>query len=156
MAIYTVFEDGSIDPAEAGVSAIFIRDGFSWIAFFLPIPFLLYHRLWSGLLIYLVSIIGIGVLANYLGDTWSGISAISLAILVALEASTLREKSLTKRGWVEAGSYEGSLHKCELTYLCEISGRTPKILDPNINTANYSNPLHQPVTGLFPSPENTT
>ena len=105
---------------------------------------------------YLVSIIGIGVLANYLGDTWSGISAISLAILVALEAATLREKSLTKRGWVEAGSFEGSLHKCELTYLCEISGRTPKISDPIANPAIYSDPLLQPVTGLFPSPENTT
>lgn len=60
MAIYTVQSAGDDeDPLER---SIFLRDGFSWPAFVLAQVWLLYHRLWLALAIWLLLEVGYLVL----------------------------------------------------------------------------------------------
>jgi hypothetical protein len=107
MTVYTVHEpplrrgDSDSDPARFA----FVRDGFYWGAFFFSVLWMLWHRLWLVLLGFAVVVAVVAVALGVLGaSAWAGAAVgLLLAILLGIEASTLRRWTLTRRGWSELG-----------------------------------------------------
>jgi hypothetical protein len=107
MAVFTVHEP-SARATEAFASPerfAFVRDGFSFWAFAIAPIWMLRHRLWLVLLIYLVFI---AVLAGALwavdasGGVW-GFVYLLVAVLIGVEAGSLRRWTLRRRRFRELG-----------------------------------------------------
>ncbi len=107
MAVYTVHEPPG--QGSGGLSYamrfVFIRDAFSWGAFLFGPFWMLRHRMWLMLAIYLGAAAVLGVAARLVGGS-SGLW-IFLALLVALflgvEGASLRRWTLDRRGWSGRG-----------------------------------------------------
>ncbi|MGH6762192.1 MAG: DUF2628 domain-containing protein [Phyllobacterium sp.] len=100
MASYVVMEPASDDGG--GARSVFVRDGVTVIAFFIPFVWLLWHRLWFAAGMVLLAGIAIGLLGEF-AELPVAISIISLLLsaLVALEGNEWRMASLERRGYVE-------------------------------------------------------
>ncbi|MFJ7355130.1 DUF2628 domain-containing protein [Phyllobacterium sp. NPDC097923] len=82
---------------------VFIRDGFSIVAFFLPVPWLLFNRLWFEAALVFAAVAAISIVGSYTGHgNLAEIVAALLALLVAFEASNWRIKALERRGFDQA------------------------------------------------------
>jgi hypothetical protein len=111
MAIYTVHEP----PLKAGESTpdperfIFVRDGFSFWAFLLAPLWMVRHRMWRVLAGYLVVVVAlqVGLRLTQAPDLVMVAAALLLAMLVGLEAATLRRVTLARRRWKHAGIVVG-------------------------------------------------
>jgi len=97
MASYIVL---SPPDAEAGAEALLVRDGFSWLAFIVPVIWFAWHRLWIWAAAYLVA--GLGVAVAIERTDWDG-TAIFMAFLAALwaglEGGGQRVAALVGEGW---------------------------------------------------------
>ncbi len=91
--------------ASADRDAVFLREGFSWGAFFFSILWALWHRLWfwavillgiSALLTLVPELIGLDLITD---------SAVSLAValLIGWHANDWRRRALERSGYVTAG-----------------------------------------------------
>jgi hypothetical protein len=78
----------------------FIRDGFSWPAFLLPLPWLLVKRLWLvalvALLLYLVTVY---IAEQYGLDALPIAFSFVLSLWTALEGGHAQARSLERKGW---------------------------------------------------------
>jgi hypothetical protein len=111
MSIYTVHvpvpsaEKSALNPERF----IFVRDGFSFWAFLLAPVWMLWHRLWVVFLIYLGLAIFLQIGLHMIGA--SGMVTLAagalLALLVGLEAATLRRLTLAWRHWKNVGIVVG-------------------------------------------------
>ena len=107
MAVYSVLEparaaDGH--PA-APEQFAFVRDGFNWAAFIFGPIWMLWRGLWLVLLGYVVAMGGFELLYRVLGASL-GVRALIgflIAILIGLEAASLRRWTLIRRGWRDHG-----------------------------------------------------
>jgi hypothetical protein len=111
MPTYTVHEpplriaDSVADP----VRFAFVRDGFHFWAFLLAPLWMLVHRLWLVLVVYLILNVTLSA-GLWLAGAPTGLRLLVellIAILVGLEAGTLRRWTLTRRGWRNAGVVVG-------------------------------------------------
>src|SRR5262245_30306492 len=106
MAAYSVFAPPLSHAGAAGAERFkFVRDGFSWPAFILGPLWMLFHRLALVLLLWLVVVLVLGAVIRLFGVP-SGTALLVfllLALLIGLEASTLRSWTLKRRGWGEIG-----------------------------------------------------
>jgi hypothetical protein len=99
MSVYTVHA-----PAAAGEEPdrfTFVRDGFHiWALVFGPL-WLIWHRLWLVLIGYLVVSFGLGVMLSVLnaGATARSLVFFLLALLMGLEAASLRRWSYSRSAW---------------------------------------------------------
>ena len=91
--------------AAADREAVFLREGFSWGAFFFSVVWALWHRLWFWALI----VLGISAVLTLAGD-FIGIDpvtdsavALAFALLIGWHANDWRRRALEKRGYVTAG-----------------------------------------------------
>ena len=103
MASYVVMQPEGNAGADAE-AAVFVRDGFAYIAFFLPMLWLLWHRLWMEAALALAATLALTALGNVSGF---GMTAPLLSLLVSLyaglEGAALRIAALRRRGWRELG-----------------------------------------------------
>lgn len=108
MSVYAVFqpplrgEDAAADPRRFA----FVRDGFHfWAMIFAPL-WLLRHRLWIAFLGYVVVALVLTVGTFMLTRSNDAVTLVVLfiAILMGLEASTLRRWTLSRNGWRHLGS----------------------------------------------------
>jgi hypothetical protein len=160
MSIYTVHEpplrNGAIasDPERF----VFVRDGFYFWAFALAPLWLIWRRLWLVLLIYLVVTFGVTQIMHYAGVGAGGrfLVMLLIALLVGLEAGTLRRFTLARRGWRNIGLVSGSnMEVAERHFFSDWTsggssgtGHPPPPLPPS-----SASPLHSPpIVGLFPKP----
>ena len=101
MAVYTVHAPADAASGEDADRITFLRDGFHvWAMLFGPL-WLLWHRLWLALLGYLVVAGGLSVTLMLLG-AGAGVRAavfLLLAILMGLEAASLRRWSYSRGKW---------------------------------------------------------
>lgn len=101
MAVYTVHAPADAASGEDADRITFLRDGFHvWAMLFGPL-WLLWHRLWLALLGYLVVAVGLSVVLALLGAS-EGVRAavfLLLAILMGLEAASLRRWSYSRGKW---------------------------------------------------------
>ncbi len=111
MAVYTVHEPPhrSEDVLAHTTRFVFVRDGFHWWAFLLGPLWLLRHRLWLEFIAVLLLAGGAALALRRLGVAPSaGFAALALiALLVGLEASTLRRWKLARRGYASRGIVVG-------------------------------------------------
>lgn len=91
------------DRAEDGSNVVFVKDGFSWPALIIPFFWMLWHRLWLPLLVYLGAVALI-ILAGYLfswPDNVTGGISLLANLFVGLEGNNFRRRALAKRGFDE-------------------------------------------------------
>ena len=86
-----------------------MKEGFSWIAFLVPILWLLYYRMWVEFvllaLVYVALQLAFGTEAQ--GQALVGWASLAIAVLFAFEANDLRAASLERRGYRLVGVASG-------------------------------------------------
>lgn len=162
MAVYSVLAPS---PRSGGRDAgmerfVFVRDGFSWAAFFFGAFWMLWHRLWLVLLGYLVVVGALEFLLRLIGASMGARILIGflIALLVGLEAASLRRWTLTRRGWRDHGIVIGDdLEGAERRFFAALTpAGVPKSVATSPATASLVQ-RPQPsaptgVVGLFPQP----
>jgi hypothetical protein len=107
MPVYTVHEPPRRDDELLAHTARFqfVRDGFHFWAFLLAPFWMLRHRLWLEFIVYLLLIAGVTFALRRLGvaESAGGVVAFLLAILIGIEASSLRRWKLSRRGYDNLG-----------------------------------------------------
>jgi hypothetical protein len=111
MAVYTVHEP----PLKRDQSApdperfIFVRDGFAFWAFLLGPLWMLRHRLWLVFTGYVVLTVALQLGLRAIGASSAVTALVSflIALLIGLEAATLRRFTLSRRGWKNVGIVVG-------------------------------------------------
>jgi Protein of unknown function (DUF2628) len=165
MSVYTVHEP----PLRAGGASadperlVFVRDGFYFWAFLLTALWMLWHRLWLVLLIYVVVAVGLDFAMYYAGVPSAGVAVVELLIslLVGIEAGTLRRFTLARRGWNNIGVVSGDdVENAERRFydgwVRSAAGKrvAPSALSPGLPPPPPSSRSQQSpdIIGLFPEP----
>jgi len=111
MTIYTVLAP----PMRAGAARpatddfVFVKEGFCWPALFVPILWLIWHRLWLVLVGYLAVSFALLSVAETLAQPVAATLLILFGFLVGLEANNLRRWTLERRGYHFLGVADGEL-----------------------------------------------
>lgn len=166
MPTYTVHEPPATrKPERQGPERfVFVRDGFHFWAFLATPLWMLRHRLWLAVVVYLALSAALAFGQRTLGI--SGVSAalggLLLSALVGLEAATLRRRKLRRRKWRELGIVSAAgLEEAERRFFdAWTAEETPVRPRPAAPSALAG--LHAPaptatgapshVVGLFPEP----
>jgi hypothetical protein len=164
MSVYTVHEP-PIGAAEASPDAerfVFVREGFSFWAFIAAPLWMLWHRMWLVLLGYVLLAVILTSVLVVLGASATALVIVgfAIALLIGLEASTLRRFTLWRRGWRNVGIISGAgVEDAERRFfdawLRQTSGRgESSAAKPPPLPAGTTPRAPQPpdVLGLFPEP----
>jgi hypothetical protein len=156
MASYVIFEPpGAAEPERA----IFVRDGFHWLAFIVPFFWFLWHRLWIEAGLVFAAMVGLSALEQV--DGMQGIvPVVSLLVSLGLgfEAPALRMAALRHRGWREWGVVEADGHdEAAIRYLADADTDmpAPAPYPPSATPAPTTPPCRSgavPALGLFSYP----
>lgn len=140
----------------------FVRDGFYFWAFVLAPLWLLRHRLWLALLIYVVGYGASGIVMTLLRvpSNVQLIAGTLVAILIGIEASSIWRWTLARRGWTTVGFVVGEdAEMAERRFYGEWCKRSPDTpSQPSSTEPVYSTPIRRGspspshVIGLFPEP----
>jgi len=163
MSVYTVHQPplGAADAAGDPHRLVFVRDGFSWWAFLLTPLWMLRHRLWLVLAIYLLISASVDVALRALGASVFTIVIVGLLIsfLVGLEAGTLRRFQLVRRHWRSAGVVTGDdVEDAERRFFDAWIRQSPATRAAATSPKSAPPPAAAPpaersgVIGLFPEP----
>lgn len=140
---------------------VFIKDGFSWPAFFVPILWILWHRLWLTLVWYVVFVLSVAWIGRLVSQDVASLVALLGTILLALEANNIRRMAFESRDWEEIGaSFGRNISEAEARFFAGVTEETdPRDRRAAMLRAAYS-PEHpvtettdEPILGLFPEPE---
>lgn len=111
MTVFSVYEPISED---GGIAAradrlAFVKDGFAWLALFVPAFWLIYHRMWIELFVLLAALIALQFAfgSDRLGQELFNWVALAVVVLFAFEANDLRGAALERRGYRLAGIATG-------------------------------------------------
>ena len=157
MSIYTVHQPPLGVGAAEPYRFIFVRDGFSWWAFLLTPFWMLWHRLWLALALYLVMAAALDAGLRALGASVFMLVLVDLliSILAGLEAGTLRRFKLARRHWRNIGVVTGdNLEDAERRFFDVWIRQTPaRSTSGSASAASASaSPAQSGVIGLFPEP----
>jgi len=141
----------------------FVKDGFSWPALFLPVLWILWHRLWLTLMAYVIAMLLLAWTERLANNDIATLLAILGAVFFAMEANNFRRWSLAGRGWRELGGAHGdSLEEAEIGFFNGLR-KTPESTPanpaaerraPSWSEEASGRPDHDaPIFGLFPEPE---
>ena len=165
MSVYTVHEpplrgaDLSADPQRF----VFVRDGFYVWAFLLTPFWMIRHRLWLVLVLYLAVSIGIDLALRALGGSAFLIALVGvmISLLAGLEAGTLRRFTLSRRGWRNVGVVSGDKREDAELRFFDTWVRNRPAQRAASSAGNSAPPASSPppsssqqpgVIGLFPEP----
>jgi hypothetical protein len=158
MSVFTVHEPPArVSEAFASPERYaFVRDGFSFWAFLISPIWMLWHRLWLVLVLYLAvsALLHTGLWAVGASGGVRGFVGLLLALLVGVEAGSLRRWTLRRRRWSELGVVVGrSRDEAERRFFD--SWDAPASVRPVTPSAPYIAPATRPtvrndVIGLFP------
>jgi len=151
MALFSVYLP-KLQPGSADArldKARFVRDGFSWLAFFVPIIWLLVHRVWRWFLIVLTFDVALGIVGARLGLppvtlTLSGLMAM---LFVGFEARHWYGLALERRGFALADVVQAdTLEDAEYRFFERLASAQPKAAPTSMQPPSRS----YGVIGLFP------
>lgn len=163
MQTYTVYEKrvASDDMDERATDLVFVREGFTWLALIIPALWLLFHRLWRGLLLYLLLSIGIVTALTEMGvsEQIVGLSGFVINLIFAFEARDIQRAALERNGYILQAVVSGSsLAECERRFIAEwlpAAKRERERLAAASVAGNAGGegvpPTSVPVIGMFPS-----
>lgn len=160
MTVYTVHEP-PLRKGEASANPErfeFVRDGFYFWAFLLGPFWMLWRRLWVVLVLYLLlwAALEAGLWLTEAGSWGHFLALLVLALLVGLEASTLRRWTLTRNGWKNVGVVVGDdAESAERRFFSAWNERPPVAAPSAPKPAQFTNYGPKPasdVIGLFPEP----
>jgi len=81
-------------------NTVFVRDGFAWLAFILPIPWLLLQRLWFEAALVLAATVALSIVGAATGHSdMAGVVTALLSLLVGLEGNNWRAAKLERNGF---------------------------------------------------------
>lgn len=85
--------------------AVFVREGFSWGAFFFSVLWALRYRMWLSALLIFAASVALGVVSDVvqLDPLTQAALGIVLALIIGWEGNDWRRRSLDRRGYVTAG-----------------------------------------------------
>jgi len=168
MSIYTVHQP----PLQSGAAGaepyrfVFVRDGFSWWAFLLTPLWMLRHRLWLALAVYLLASAVLDAGLRALGGSAFTLvlAGLLISLLAGLEAGTLRRAKLARGRWRNIGVVSGDrLEGAERRFFDSWIRKSPahRPASPSGAPASSSaappgppapSPMPSGVIGLFPEP----
>lgn len=164
MAVYTVHQPPlkKYESAPDPVRFAFVRDGFSFWAFLFGPLWMLWHRMWLVFTGYIVVVVAMQVGLRIVGASGAAaFAAFMLALLVGMEAGTLRRFTLGRRRWRNVGTIVGSdRDTVERRFfdswvqgetLSPISPPAPRPASPAAPARHSTTPASD-VIGLFPQP----
>jgi len=101
MAVYTVHAPAGygVDVRARPDRVVFVRDGFYFWAFALSVLWLAWHRLWLALLGYLALTLAVEIALWSFGAGTRFVVMGLIALLLGLEAGSLRRWKLSRRKW---------------------------------------------------------
>ena len=159
---YTVHAPPGSDAPERFA---FIKDGISWPALFVPILWIVWHRLWLTLVGYIIFVLLIAWTGRLANEQIATVLGIIGGILFALEANNIRRLSFARRGWRDVGgSFGKNIEEAEIRFFggwnrpaAFQSGRgeatvaTGPAAPPR--ASKFARRPDEHVLGLFPEPE---
>jgi hypothetical protein len=111
VTLYSVYAppDEAPDLAERADRLAFVKEGFSWTALIFQALWLIYHRMWLELVVFVVLLVGLQVLlgSDARGQAMFGWASLAITLLLAVEANDLRAASLKRKGYRLAGVAAG-------------------------------------------------
>ena len=165
MPVYTVHEpprpegERDDDAIAQGARVVFVRDGFHFWAFLLAPLWMLRHRMWLELIAWLLLLAGVTFALRGLGVGAAGglVVALLLALLVGMEASSLRRWKLSRRGFLSLGVVVGDdLEQAERRFFDGWSAQSEKARStppPLPSSPQFVGSSSSEIVGLFPQPE---
>ena len=170
MTIFTVHAPPGVEAAALDPAAlVVVKEGFSWPALLIPPVWLVWHRQWLVLLIWIVAGVVLSILSGLAGTDASTVVMLLFAFWFALEANGLRRWTLERRGYALLGVVEGrSLEEAERRFFAEaasgddalaVSAAPPQSEaspPPPTPSPSSAAPSRRPpgpgIVGLFPAP----
>lgn len=129
MAVFTVHApEGDVLTPAVAERVVFVKEGFSLLAFLLPLLWLLLNRLWIGTLLYLVGLAAVNGLTMLVGASPIAITLVGLvySLLFGLEAPALRQWTLRRRGLKHVASIVAKdAEAAELKFFAAIAAERP-------------------------------
>jgi hypothetical protein len=136
--IYTVHVRAWSSAADR--EAVFLREGFSWGAFFFSVLWALWHRLWFWAVIVLGISAAIAVAGGLVGldPVTDGAIGLALALLIGWEANDWRRRALEKRGFVTAGVVAApSLVEAERRFFSKSPTSASRVAGPSLSAPHF-------------------
>jgi hypothetical protein len=161
MSVYTVHQPPLRAAGADPNGFVFVRDGFSWWAFLLTPLWMLRHRLWLAVALYLVVCAALDIALRALGASVFTLVIVGLLIslLAGLEAGTLRRLKFARASWRNVGVVTGDdLEDAERRFFDAWIRRSPAGPSAAAGTPNSAPqaaaapPAGETVIGLFPEP----
>jgi hypothetical protein len=164
MPTFTVHEP----PPRKGETAtdpqhiVFVRDGFYFWAFLLGPLWMLVHRLWLTLLLYVLFNVALSVAFYFLhmSPTLQFVIDVLVALLIGMEAASLWRWTLSRRRWKTLGFVVAEdTELAERRFFAAWTAHAPKM--PAVPESQLSAPVRRgtptasDVIGLFPEPGDT-
>ena len=124
MPTYTVHEPHPLADTldERATRLVFVKEGFAWLGFLVPLIWLLYNRLWREVLILIVIFAASMALVSYAGGntTASGWVMLLINIVFGFEARNIFRRALARKGYEVIGVVTGrDLEDSERRFLSE-------------------------------------
>lgn len=113
----------AMEPADGGTErgeeTVFVRDGFSFWAFVIPLVWFLWHRMWIEAVAALILIFALAGLDDLQGISgFTTIFSLLVSFLIGLEACNLRVASMRRAGWTMNAVVEAANHdEAEARYI---------------------------------------
>jgi hypothetical protein len=166
VTLYSVYEPPgeAQDLEDRADSLVFVKEGFSWPALFVPGLWLLYRRMWLELVLFLGLFLVLGWVfgPSDAGQTMFGWLSLALVVLFAFEANDLRRAALERQGYVQMGTAVGQgRDDAELAFFRswlpqQEKGRPRDVIVDRPGNADIPAPRTsgeaEGVIGLFPRP----
>ena len=124
MATWTVHApEGDLGDAIAADRLVFTREGFAWVALFVPFLWAPFHRLWAVGLGWLGVVVGIEAIDRLVSETAGTVLSLGFALWFATHAFDLRRWTLERRGWRLVGITNGSdIDEAEARFFVKVAG----------------------------------
>jgi hypothetical protein len=164
MPVYTVHEpprrDSDDDIVAHTARFQFVRDGFHVWAFLLAPFWMLRHRMWLEFIAYLLIVGGLTFALHRLGieEAAGAWVALLLALLIGMEAPSLRRWKLARRGFenlgvVVADDLEMAERRFFDGWMADAEMPSPSSSPPPTLFARPAASTSTEIVGLFPQPE---
>lgn len=111
VTVYSVYEPPipATDLVERADRVAFVKEGFAWPALFVPLLWLIYHRMWIEFVMLLIVYVALHLVfgTDAEGQTLAAWASFAIGVVFAFEANDLRTASLERRGFTFAGVASG-------------------------------------------------